>query len=150
MKFKKEKISSYIWNTYIKSAEVYNRRNISTTTAWRLTTRTTWRKYFDYFVFSIVDYIYVNCGLLRSGARRRALMKLSAMLGASTSTHPWVRTLILKTYDFVDINNATIPTTLGGLTTTPPPIVAVTLWQQLAYLYIIDYGRANDGAPDKS
>jgi hypothetical protein len=29
-------------------------------------------KYFDYFVFNIVDY-GVNCGLLRSGARRRAL-----------------------------------------------------------------------------
>jgi hypothetical protein len=30
-------------------------------------------KYFDYFVFNIVDYIYVNYGLPRSGARRRAL-----------------------------------------------------------------------------
>jgi hypothetical protein len=30
-------------------------------------------KYFDYFVFNIIDYIYVNCGLSRSGARRRAL-----------------------------------------------------------------------------
>jgi hypothetical protein len=29
-------------------------------------------EYFDYFVFNIVDY-GVNCGLLRSGARRRAL-----------------------------------------------------------------------------
>jgi hypothetical protein len=29
-------------------------------------------KYFDYFVFNIVDYS-VNCGLPRSGARRRAL-----------------------------------------------------------------------------
>jgi hypothetical protein len=29
-------------------------------------------KYFDYFVFNIVDYS-VNCGLLRSGAHRRAL-----------------------------------------------------------------------------
>jgi hypothetical protein len=29
---------------------------------------TTWRKYFDYLIFNIV-----NCGLLRSGARRRAL-----------------------------------------------------------------------------
>jgi hypothetical protein len=30
-------------------------------------------KYFDYFVFNIIDYISVNCGLVRSGARRRAL-----------------------------------------------------------------------------
>jgi hypothetical protein len=30
------------------------------------------KKYFDYFVFNIVDY-GVNCGLLRSGAHRRAL-----------------------------------------------------------------------------
>jgi hypothetical protein len=29
-------------------------------------------KYFDYFVFNIFDYS-VNCGLPRSGARRRAL-----------------------------------------------------------------------------
>jgi hypothetical protein len=31
-------------------------------------------KYFDYLVFNIVDYVYVDCGLLRSGAHhRRAL-----------------------------------------------------------------------------
>jgi hypothetical protein len=36
--------------------------------------RATRRKYFDYFVFfNIVDYVYVNCSLIRSGARRRAL-----------------------------------------------------------------------------
>jgi hypothetical protein len=61
-----------------------------------------------------------------------------------------VRKIILKIYDFVDIGNATIPTTLGGSTTTSPPIVDTILRQQLAYLYIIDYGRANRGAPDKS
>jgi hypothetical protein len=72
------------------------------------------------------------------------------MLGGSTSTRPRVRTLILKTYDFVDISNATIPTALGGSTITSPPIVVVILRQQLAYLYIIDYGRADDGAPNKS
>jgi hypothetical protein len=32
-------------------------------------------KYFDYFVFNIVDYS-VNCGLLRSGARRYALAQI--------------------------------------------------------------------------
>jgi hypothetical protein len=49
-----------------------------------------------------------------------------------------VRKLILKTYDFVDISNATIPTALGGSTTTLPPIVIVILRQQLDYV-IIDY-----------
>jgi hypothetical protein len=49
-----------------------------------------------------------------------------------------VRKLILKTYDFVDIINATIPTTLGGSTATPPPIVIVILRQQLDYV-IVDY-----------
>jgi hypothetical protein len=61
-----------------------------------------------------------------------------------------VRKLILKTCDFVDISNTTILTTLGGSTTTSPPIVVVILRQQLAYLYIIDYGRADHAAPDKS
>jgi hypothetical protein len=60
-----------------------------------------------------------------------------------------VRKFILKTYDFVDISNAIIPTMLGGSTTTSPPIVVVILRQQLAYLYIIDYDRDYAG-PDKS
>jgi hypothetical protein len=53
--------------------------------------------------------------------------KLSTTLGGSTSTRSGVRNLILKTYDFVDINNAMIPTTLGGSTTTLPPIVIAIL-----------------------
>jgi hypothetical protein len=60
-----------------------------------------------------------------------------------------VRKLILKTYNFVDISNATIPTALGGSTRTSPPIVIAILRQQLDYV-IIDYDRANRGAPDKS
>jgi hypothetical protein len=60
-----------------------------------------------------------------------------------------VRKFILKTYDFIDISNATIPTALGGSTTTLPLIVIVILRQQLDYV-IIDYGRADRGAPDKS
>jgi hypothetical protein len=60
-----------------------------------------------------------------------------------------VRKLILKTYNFVDISNATIPTTLGGSITISPPIVDTILRQQLDYV-IIDYGRADRGAPDKS
>jgi hypothetical protein len=60
-----------------------------------------------------------------------------------------MRKITLKTCDFVDISNATIPATLGGSTTTSPPIVAAILQQQLASLYIIDYGRADHAALDK-
>jgi hypothetical protein len=55
--------------------------------------------------------------------------KLSVTLGGSTSTRPWVRKLIVKTCDFVDINKTAIPATLGGSTTTSPPIVVVILRQ---------------------
>jgi hypothetical protein len=75
--------------------------------------------------------------------------KLSATLGGSTSTRPGVRKITLKTCDFVDITNRAIPTTLGGSTTTSPPIVVVILRQQLNYV-IVDYGRVERGAPDKS
>jgi hypothetical protein len=61
-----------------------------------------------------------------------------------------VQKITLKTYDFVDINNVTIPTALGGSTTTSPPIVVAILRQQLASLDIIDYDRAGNIAPDKS
>jgi hypothetical protein len=60
-----------------------------------------------------------------------------------------VRKITLKTYNFVDISNATIPPALGGSTTTSPPIVIMILRQQLDYVFI-DYGRADRGAPDKS
>jgi hypothetical protein len=60
-----------------------------------------------------------------------------------------VRKLTLKTYDFIDISNATIPTALGGSTTTSPSIVIVILRQQLDYV-IVDYGRADHAASDKS
>jgi hypothetical protein len=60
-----------------------------------------------------------------------------------------VRKLILKTCDFIDISNTAIPTALGGSTTILPPIVIVILRQQFDYV-IVDYGRANDSAPDKS
>jgi hypothetical protein len=73
------------------------------------------------------------------GARRRTFMH-SAPLGGSTSRRLCMRKLTLKTCDFIDICNAlasdtAIPTTLGGLTITLPPIVAVILQHQLAYLY---------------
>jgi hypothetical protein len=60
-----------------------------------------------------------------------------------------VRKLTFKTCDFVDIGNATIPTALGGSTAALPPNVVVILRQQLDYV-IIDYGRADHVATDKS
>jgi hypothetical protein len=60
-----------------------------------------------------------------------------------------VRKLILKTCDFIGISNATISTALGGLTTASPPIMIVILRQQLDYI-IVDYGRSDHVAPDKS
>jgi hypothetical protein len=58
-----------------------------------------------------------------------------------------VRKLTLKTCDFIDISNTTIPTAFGGSTTASSPIVAMILRQQLADL---DYGHADHAAPDKS
>jgi hypothetical protein len=60
-----------------------------------------------------------------------------------------VRKLILKTYDFIDISNAAIPTALGGSTKTLPPIVVVILRQQLDY-DIVDYAAPTTPHPDKS
>jgi hypothetical protein len=60
-----------------------------------------------------------------------------------------VRKLTLKTCDFINISNATIPIALGGSTTTSPPIMMVILRQQLDYI-IVDYSRADHAAPDKS
>jgi hypothetical protein len=64
------------------------------------------------------------------------------MLGGLISTRPGIAENHLKTYDFVDISNTTIPTVLGGSTTTSPPIMI--LRQQLDYV-IVDYAT-----PDKS
>jgi hypothetical protein len=66
-----------------------------------------------------------------------------------------VQKITLKTCNFVDISNtlasnATIPTALGGSTITPLSIVVVILRQQINYLYIVDYGRADHAAPDTS
>jgi hypothetical protein len=60
-----------------------------------------------------------------------------------------VQKIILKTCDFVDISNATIPTALGGLTTTSPPIVVVILRQQLDYV-IVDYAAPTTPHPIKA
>jgi hypothetical protein len=88
--------------------------------------------------------------LLRSGPRHRELAQTIGNARGLDINSPRSAEITLKTCNFIDISNATIPTTLGGSTTTSPPIVVVILRQQLAYLYIIDYGRADDGAPDKS
>jgi hypothetical protein len=82
----------------------------------------------------------VGCALLCSGARHRALAH-SATLDINS---PRSAKITFKTCDFVDISNMAIPTTLGGSTTTLPPIVDMILRQQLDYV-IVDYA-----APDKS
>jgi hypothetical protein len=46
--------------------EIRNRQQFAPAMCQRLL-RQLKEKYFDYFVFNIVDYIYINCGLLRSG-----------------------------------------------------------------------------------
>jgi hypothetical protein len=60
-----------------------------------------------------------------------------------------VRKIILKTCDFINISNATIPTTLGGSTTASPPIVVVILRQQLDYI-IVDYATPTMPHPIKA
>jgi hypothetical protein len=105
-------------------------------------------KYFDYFVLNIIDY-GVNCGLIRSGLVVAHSRKLSATLGDSISTCPGAWKITLKTYDFVDISNATIPTAFGGSTTTSPPIVIVILRQQLDYV-IVDYTAPTTPHPIKA
>jgi hypothetical protein len=57
--------------------------------------------------------------------------------------------ITIKTYNFVDISTATIPTTLGGSTTASHPIVVVILRQQLDYI-IVDYDRATTPHPIKA
>jgi hypothetical protein len=101
-------------------------------------------QYFDYIVFN-----FVNCGLLRSRTRRRALAQAIGNARGLDINSPRSAENHLKTCDFIDISNATISTTLGGSTTTLPPIVIVILRQQLDYV-IIDYGRDDDGTSDKS
>jgi hypothetical protein len=75
--------------------------------------------------------------------------KLSATLGGSTSTRPWVRKLTLKTCDFIDVSSATIPATLGGSTTASPPIMIVILRQQLDYV-IVNYAAPTTPHPIKA
>jgi hypothetical protein len=60
-----------------------------------------------------------------------------------------MRKLILKTYDFVGIGNATIPTALESSTTTLPQIVIVILRQQLDYV-IVDYAAPTTPHPIKA
>jgi hypothetical protein len=57
------------------------------------------KKYFDYFIFNIVDCACYARELVAAHSR-----KLSATLRGSTSTRPGVRKIILKVYDFVDIS----------------------------------------------
>jgi hypothetical protein len=89
--------------------------------------------------------------LLRSGARCRALAQTIGNARGLDINSPRSTENHLKTYDFIDISNAMIPTTLGGSTTASPPIVVVILRQQLAYLYIIiDYAAPTTPHPIKA
>jgi hypothetical protein len=102
------------------------------------------KKYFDYFVFTVSTAACHARGLVVTPSR-----KLSATPGGLTSTRPVVRKLTLKTYNFVDISNATIPPALGGSTTTSPPIVIVVLRQQLDCV-IVDYAAPTMPHPIKA
>jgi hypothetical protein len=62
----------------------------------------------------------------------------SSCTGANYRQRSGTRHQLAPECDFVDISNATIPTTLGGSTTTSPLIVVVILRQQLDYV-IVDY-----------
>jgi hypothetical protein len=108
-----------------------------------VTVRTIRRKYFNYFVFNIVDY-GVNCDLLRSGTRHRALAQnIGNARGLDINSPLSVET------SYVNISNATIPTMLGGSTTTSPPIVIMILRQQLDYV-IVDYAAPTTPHPMKA
>jgi hypothetical protein len=86
--------------------------------------------------------------LLRSAARRRALAQIIGNARGLDIYSPEVRKITLKTCDFVGISNTAIPTSLGGSTTTLPPIEIVILRQRLDYV-IVDYD-CDHTAPDKS
>jgi hypothetical protein len=60
-------------------------------------------------------------------AHRRALAQTIGNARGLDINSPLGAENHLKTYDFDDINNTTFPTTLGGSTTTLPPIVIVIL-----------------------
>jgi hypothetical protein len=81
---------------------------------------------FDYFIFNIVDF-GVNYDLPRSGACRRVLMQTIGNAQGLDINSPRSAKITFKTLHFIDISNATIPTALGGSTTTLPPIVIVIL-----------------------
>jgi hypothetical protein len=68
-----EKLEAYV-HTYL--LEKGSESAVDYSGALSAIVQTTRRKYFDYFVFNIVDYISVNSGLLHSGARRRALAQI--------------------------------------------------------------------------
>jgi hypothetical protein len=102
-------------------------------------------KYFDYFIIFTASTAACHARGLAAAHSR----KLSAMLGDSTSTRPGVRKITLKTCDFIDISNATIPTVLGGSTTASPPIVIVILRQQLNYV-IVDNNSPTSTTPTSS
>jgi hypothetical protein len=100
-------------------------------------------KYFDYFVFKII-----GCALPCSGARRRALAQITGNargldINSSWSVKNHAQDLRFRRH----ASNMAISTTLGGSTTTSPPIAI--LRQQLDYV-IVDYAAPTTPHPIKA
>jgi hypothetical protein len=85
--------------------------------------------------------------LIHSGARYRALTQTIGNARGLDINSPWNAENHPQDLNFVDISNATIPTALGGSTTTSPPIVI--LRQQLDYV-IVDYAAPTMPRPIKA
>jgi hypothetical protein len=120
------------------------------------------KKYFDYFVFNIVDYIGVNCGLLRSGACRHALAQIIGNARGLDINSPLSAEVHTQDLRFRRHQQHGDPNSARGLdnsfasdrdcdsTTTNRLRHHRQQLADLNYLYIINYGRADQGALDKS
>jgi hypothetical protein len=117
-------------------------------------------KYFDYFVFNIVDY-GVNCGFLRSGAHRRALAQTIGNARGLDINSPRSAEAHTQDLRFRRHQQHNDPNSARGLdnnfasdrgcdsTTSTRLPLHPRLRQQLDYV-IVDYSRADHAAPDKS
>jgi hypothetical protein len=108
-------------------------------------------KYFDYFVFNIVDYIRVDCGLQRSGARHHALTQTIGNargldINPPLSEEAHVQDLRFRRHQqYGDHNNTrgldnNFASDRGCDSTTATRL----------HLRLLRLRRANDAAPDKS
>jgi hypothetical protein len=132
------------------NTQVKQRQRI--TKAIRITRR---EKYFDYFVFKIVDYIApLRVSAVPCYARGLAVAhsrKLSATVGGSISTRPGVRKITLKTCDFIDIKQRDDLNSARGLDNNFASDRGCDSTRATRlHLRLLQLRRANDGAPDKS